>query len=60
LTCGDAEMRIRDEAITPEIPDDCPKVLEKIMKMCWHVVPRERALFKEICKMFSSSSSEDS
>lgn len=51
LDIVDAAVRIRDQGLTPKIPDDCPPVLRNIMEQCWKVNPDERPTFKDICQM---------
>jgi len=41
---------IRDEALTPEIPAECPPALEELMRMCWRRDPKERPTLESICK----------
>jgi hypothetical protein len=33
---------IRDQNLTPKIPEDCPQILREIMEMCWKRDPNER------------------
>jgi preprotein translocase subunit YajC/predicted Ser/Thr protein kinase len=43
---------IRDKALTPKIPEDCPTLLRDIMEKCWKPNPDERPSFKEIYLLF--------
>jgi hypothetical protein len=35
-------VKIRDEAFTPAIPDDCDPTLREVMQMCWQKNPEDR------------------
>jgi serine/threonine protein kinase len=42
---------IRDQYLTPKIPDDCPSILRELMQLCWQAEPNQRPSFKEICRV---------
>jgi hypothetical protein len=48
---------IRDQNLTPKIPEDCPQKLREIMEMCWKKDPNERPVSKhihsQVCISFS-------
>jgi predicted Ser/Thr protein kinase len=43
-------VKIRDEAFTPAIPDDCDPTLREVMQMCWQKNPEDRPTMEEIVK----------
>jgi tyrosine-protein kinase Yes len=43
--------KIRDEGLTPQIPNDCPEVLRQLMILCWKKEPEQRPDFEHICAM---------
>jgi serine/threonine protein kinase len=45
----DVAVRIRDEGLTPEIPNHCPEKLRQVMEMCWTKQPEQRPSFEIIC-----------
>jgi len=47
----EAGLLIRDQHLTPKIPDDCPPKLRELMQLCWHANPNERPSFIEICRL---------
>jgi len=51
LDLFDVGTRIRDEGLTPKIPEDCPQKLRQLMKMCWKKNPERRPNFEEICSL---------
>jgi serine/threonine protein kinase len=40
---------IRDQGLTPKIPDDCPPLLRQVMEMCWQKDPEQRPVSFLIC-----------
>jgi len=44
-------LQIRDEGLTPQIPNDCPSLLKDIMLMCWQKEPEQRPTFDIICAL---------
>jgi hypothetical protein len=38
----DVGALIRDQGLTPKIPDDCPHLLRELMQICWKKDPNER------------------
>jgi predicted Ser/Thr protein kinase len=44
-------LEIRDNYITPGIPDNSPPVLRNVMEASWKPTPDERASFSELCKL---------
>jgi len=38
----DVGVAIRDRGLTPSIPDDCPLLLQDIMRLCWEKDPKQR------------------
>jgi len=40
--------RIRDEGLTPSIPNECPPVLLEVMQMCWKKDPEQRPNIENI------------
>jgi predicted Ser/Thr protein kinase len=42
---------IRDQLLTPKIPDDCSPILRELMQLCWQADPNQRPSFKEICRL---------
>jgi hypothetical protein len=47
----EAAVLIRDKALVPKIPNDCPEKLRQIMTMCWKKQPEERPTFDLICQI---------
>jgi hypothetical protein len=47
----DVAMCIRDQGLTPTIPNDCPEKLRQLMQMCWNKQPQQRPSFETICDM---------
>jgi serine/threonine protein kinase len=47
-------LLIRDQHLTPKIPNDCPAILREMMKVCWQVDPDQRPSLEEICHMLES------
>jgi len=47
----DVGVQIRDNGLTPEIPNDCPSLLRQLMEMCWNKQPDQRPTFEMICAM---------
>jgi serine/threonine protein kinase len=45
---------IRDQNLTPKIPEDCPQKLQEIMTLCWKRDPNERPSIEHICVMLSN------
>jgi hypothetical protein len=45
---------IRDNAMTPPIPSDCPQKLRELMQMCWKKNPEQRPSFEMICEFLAS------
>jgi predicted Ser/Thr protein kinase len=45
-------VAIRDNAMTPSIPSDCPPFLRELMELCWNKDPEKRPSFEDICEMF--------
>jgi len=45
--------KIRDEILTPKIPENCDEVLRKLMESCWKSDPQERPEFDEICEIMN-------
>jgi len=41
---------IRDQGLTPKIPEDCPPKLRELMEMCWKKQPDQRPSFETICE----------
>jgi len=41
----DVGALIRDQGLTPKIPNDCPTLLGKVMTMCWRKDPHQRPVF---------------
>jgi serine/threonine protein kinase len=46
-------LLIRDQHLTPKIPDDCPPILRELMQLCWQADPNQRPSFKEICRLLN-------
>jgi serine/threonine protein kinase len=42
---------IRDEGVTPNIPNDCPHKLRQLMIICWNKQPEQRPSFETICEI---------
>jgi len=42
---------IRDQGLTPTIPNNCPQKLHELMQMCWKKQPEQRPNFETICVM---------
>jgi serine/threonine protein kinase len=42
---------IRDQHLTPKIPDECPPILRELMQVFWQADPNRRPSFKEICRL---------
>jgi len=42
---------IRDQHLTPKIPDDCPPMPRELMQLCWQADPNQRPSLKEICRL---------
>jgi len=40
---------IRDNFLTPKIPDNCPPLLRQVMEMCWQKDPEQRPVSFLIC-----------
>jgi len=49
----DVGALIRDEGLTPKIPNDCPPILRELMEMCWKKDPNQRPNFEAICTYLS-------
>lgn len=47
-------LRIRDDYLTPDIPDNCDPGLAEIMDLCWKTNPDERPTFQEISIMLKN------
>jgi hypothetical protein len=43
--------QIRDEGLTPTIPETCPEHLSSIMKQCWNVDPEKRPTIDQILSL---------
>jgi len=43
--------QIRDNFLTPEIPNHSPQKLRQLMQMCWNKQPAQRPDFEMICTM---------
>lgn len=39
--------------LRPEIPKDCPKILNSLMTKCWNNNPSKRPMFSEILSILS-------
>jgi D-alanyl-D-alanine dipeptidase len=46
---------IRDQGLTPKIPDDCPPLLRQVMEMCWQKDPEQRPTMGVILAMMKAS-----
>jgi serine/threonine protein kinase len=44
-------LQIRDQGLTPGVPDNSPPVLRSVMEACWRQDPAERPTFSELLKM---------
>jgi serine/threonine protein kinase len=44
-------QQIRNESLTPDIPNDCPPQLRELMQLCWNNMPNHRPNFEAICLM---------
>jgi serine/threonine protein kinase len=42
---------IRDNCLTPTIPNVCPDKLRQLMEMCWQKQPEQRPSFEMICEL---------
>lgn len=47
-------LQIRDTALTPVIPSDCPTQLASIMKGCWNISSDSRPSIEDIVQTLSS------
>lgn len=47
-------LKIRDEHIAPDIPENCDPGLAEIMRLCWQVNPKDRPTFQEISTMLKN------
>jgi len=45
----DVAVAIRDQGLTPKIPESCPTLLRELMQMCWKKVPDERPVSTLTC-----------
>lgn len=48
--------RIRDEGLTPEIPDDCEPIFKDLMEACWQFEPEKRPTIRKILEILSALS----
>jgi serine/threonine protein kinase len=48
-------VKIRDQGLTPPIPEGCPPLYEQIMRACWKYNPDERPTFEQIIAMLEGS-----
>jgi len=46
---------IRDNGLTPKIPDDSPPLLQQLMEMCWQKDPEQRPTMETVIAILSSS-----
>jgi hypothetical protein len=42
-------IRIRDDGLTPTIPNHCDPFMRDLMRACWKLDPTLRPKFEEIC-----------
>jgi len=55
----DVGVSIRDEGLTPQITEKCPKILQKVLQGCWKMEPKERLTFADITDMLQQVDEED-
>ncbi|CAD5222954.1 unnamed protein product [Bursaphelenchus xylophilus] len=53
-------MFIGDRKETPDIPEDCPPQILRLMEQCWEIEPANRPSFGEIVEMLNEAGMEDS
>jgi serine/threonine protein kinase len=42
-------LQIRDNGITPKIPEDCDPCLRELLEKCWQLDPEQRPTMEQIC-----------
>jgi insulin receptor len=48
---NEVAILIRDQGLTPTIPNNCPEKLRQLMEMCWKKQPEQRPNFETICQI---------
>jgi predicted Ser/Thr protein kinase len=49
----DVGRLIRDNFLTPKIPDDCPLLLRQLMEMCWQKDSEQRPNMDQVCQLLN-------
>jgi serine/threonine protein kinase len=52
---NEVAIQIRDNGLTPKIPNNCPQKLRQLMEMCWNKQPQQRPTFETICVLLENT-----
>jgi hypothetical protein len=52
-------LQIRDNGVTPAIPEGCDPCLKELMEKCWNADPENRPSMEQICDVLDKYMDEN-
>jgi len=52
-------VKIRDEGLTPPLPEDAEPLLKSVAQACWKYDPAQRPSFEELLKLLGANAEDD-